>query len=84
MTRTGPRQTDPSTDTGFRAHLVSVAVVAGIVAALLVAGLLGAPLVAVLLVGLLLVCPLLMWAPFRFEERSRDRAHESFRRAGHT
>jgi hypothetical protein len=39
---------------------------------LLVAFVLGAPLVSVLLIGLLLLCPLLLWIPFRFERRSLD------------
>lgn len=33
---------------------------------------LGAPLVSILVVGLLLLCPLLLWVPFRFEGRSLD------------
>jgi hypothetical protein len=37
---------------------------------LVVAVLFGAPLVSILLAGLLLLCPLLMWAPFRSRERS--------------
>ena len=40
--------------------------------ALVVAVLLGAPLVSVLLAGLLLLCPLLMWAPIRYQDRSFD------------
>lgn len=31
---------------------------------------LDAPLVSFLLAGLLLLCPLLMWVPFHFEQRS--------------
>ena len=31
---------------------------------------LGAPLVSILLAGLLLLCPLLMWAPLRYQRRS--------------
>jgi len=34
-------------------------------AGLVAATFLGAPLVSILLVGLLLLCPLLMWVPFR-------------------
>lgn len=45
-----------------------VAAVIGLVAAVI----LGAPLVSILLVGLLLLCPLLLWVPFRFERRSLD------------
>lgn len=30
----------------------------------------GAPLVSILLVGILLLCPLLLWVPFRFQRRS--------------
>lgn len=37
---------------------------------LVVAVFLGAPLVSILLAGLLLLCPLLLWAPFRFQNRS--------------
>jgi hypothetical protein len=36
-----------------------------VAATVLVAVALGAPLVSILLVGLVLLCPLLMWAPFR-------------------
>lgn len=39
---------------------------------LVVAILVGAPLVSVLLAGLLLVCPLLLWKPFRSERRGLD------------
>lgn len=38
----------------------------GLVAAVL----LGAPLVSILLAGVLLLCPLLMWAPLRYQDRS--------------
>ncbi len=41
---------------------------------LVVAILMGAPLVSILIVGLLLLCPLLMWVPFRFEQEARDRS----------
>lgn len=49
--------------------------VAGAVAALALAGLvaaigLGAPLISILIIGLLLLCPLLLWVPFRLERRS--------------
>ena len=37
---------------------------------LVVAVLLGAPLVSILLAGLLLLCPLLVWAPLRYQNRS--------------
>lgn len=50
-------------------------------AGLVVAILLGAPLVSILLVGLLLLCPLLLWVPFRFELRSRDDLDRSAREA---
>jgi hypothetical protein len=45
-------------------------------AVMLVALALDAPFVSILLVGLVLVCPLLMWAPFRVQQaslRSLDR-----------
>ena len=42
---------------------------------LVVAVLLGAPLVSILLAGLLLLCPLLLWAPFRCQARSLDSLH---------
>ncbi len=35
---------------------------------LLIAVAFGAPLVSILLVGLLLLCPLLLWAPFRIQQ----------------
>lgn len=85
MTRNGKTpQGRQSLRKGLRAHATAY-VVLGIIGSLLVAvGVLGAPLVSVLLIGLLLLCPLLMWVPFRFEEESRERAQESFRRARHT
>lgn len=47
-------------------------------------GLLGAvavaaTLVSILLVGLLLLCPLLMWVPFRLSEEDRERAASQWR-----
>ncbi len=48
-------------------------------AGLLVAVVLGATLVSILLVGLLLLCPLLMWVPFRLPEQDRDRAVSAWR-----
>ena len=42
---------------------------------LVVAVLLGAPLVSILLAGLLLLCPLLLWAPFRYQDRSVGALH---------
>ena len=65
------RETRPaSTGSAFRrAALVLMSLAAlGLVAALL----LGAPLVSVFLIGLLLLCPLLMWVPFRFERRALE------------
>ncbi len=47
---------------------------------LVVAVFLGAPLVSILLAGLLLLCPLLMWAPFRYQERSLGGLHPESRR----
>jgi hypothetical protein len=43
---------------------------------LVVAVLLGAPLVSILLAGLLLLCPLLLWAPFRYQNRSLGALHQ--------
>lgn len=51
---------------------VAWGLVATAVAGLVTALVLGAPLVSILLVGLLLLCPLLLWVPFRFERRSLD------------
>lgn len=48
-------------------------------AGLVVAAFLGAPLVSVLLAGLLLLCPLLMWVPYRFD---RDAMGSARRRPG--
>lgn len=42
---------------------------------LVVAVLLGAPLVSILLAGLLLLCPLLLWAPFHYQDRSLSSLH---------
>ena len=53
-----------------------VAAAVGLVASTL----LGAPLVSVLLVGLLLLCPLLMWVPFRYEDRALDETGRTERR----
>lgn len=39
---------------------------------LVIAVLLGAPLISVLLAGVLLLCPLLLWAPLRYHDRSLD------------
>lgn len=47
---------------------------------LVVAVLLGAPLVSILLAGLLLLCPLLLWAPFRYQDRSLGALHPGSRR----
>jgi len=62
----GPRKGSGASRTAVWG-LVAVAG-AGLVAALV----LGAPLVSILLVGLLLLCPLLLWVPFRFERRPLD------------
>ena len=43
---------------------------------LVVAVVLGAPLVSILLAGLLLLCPLLLWAPFRYQNRSLGAPHQ--------
>jgi len=45
--------------------------------ALVAAILLGAPLVSIFIVGLLLLCPLLMWVPFRYEQRTLERTDPS-------
>lgn len=47
---------------------------------LVLATVLGAPLVSILLVGLLLLCPLLMWVPFRYEDRALDEPRRTERR----
>ncbi len=70
-----PRRSD---DTARRATCAVMLLAA---AGLVVAILLGAPLVSILLVGLLLLCPLLLWVPFRFELRSRDDLERSARGA---
>ena len=57
-----------------RARRLACAAMVAAAAGLLAAAALGAPLVSVLLIGILLLCPLLMWAPFRFEQRSQERA----------
>ncbi len=44
-------------------------IAAGALVGLMVAG---APLFSILLLGLLLICPLLLWVPFRYEQRSKD------------
>lgn len=54
----------------IRRATVVLAVAAGV--GLVASALLGAPLVSILLVGLLLICPLLLWVPFRFERRALD------------
>jgi hypothetical protein len=46
-------------------------------AGLVVAALFGAPLISILIAGLPLLCPLLMWVPFRFERRARDASERS-------
>lgn len=56
--------------------------VMGLAAVGLFIGLLvGAPLVSILLAGLLLLCPLLLWMPFRFERRALDRIEPTSREA---
>jgi len=48
-------------------------------AGLLVAVAFGATLVSILLVGLLLLCPLLMWVPFRLSDKDRERTVSEWR-----
>lgn len=55
------------TSTGWR---VACGVMTLAAAGVVVTVLLGAPLVSILLAGLLLLCPLLMWAPLRYQNRS--------------
>ena len=59
--------------TALRAHVMVFGLVLVVSAGLLDVGVLVAPLGSVLLIGILLLCPLLMWVPFRFEQRARDR-----------
>ena len=59
-----------------RATLVSWRIACGLMTfaalGLVAAVFLGAPLVSILLAGLLLLCPLLLWAPSRYQPRSLD------------
>ncbi len=54
-------------------RVVTCAVMVLAAAGLVVAVFLGAPLVSILLVGLLLLCPLLMWVPYRYERDAQER-----------
>lgn len=73
MTRSQEAAGGPRTGrTALRGHMAAYGVVAIISSGLFAAGMLGAPLVAILLIGLLLLCPLLMWVPFRFEKKTRE------------
>ena len=68
-TRQQARGRDAGRVKSLAPHLLACAFMTIAALGLVVAVLLGAPLVSILLVGLLLVCPLLMWVPFRFQER---------------
>lgn len=57
------RSTSKRGDSGLRTVACILMVTAAV--GLLSAFALGAPLVSILLAGVLLLCPLLMWAPFR-------------------
>ena len=73
MTRTPEAAGGPRTARrALRQHVAAYGVVVIISSGLFAAGMLGAPLVAILLTGLLLLCPLLMWVPFRFEKKTRE------------
>ena len=54
-----------------RWHVAASATVAVATAGFLASSMLDAPLVSILVIGLLLVCPLLMWVPFRLERGPR-------------
>lgn len=56
-------------------RLAAFAIIGIAAVGFLTASLFDAPLVSVLLLGLLLVCPLMMWAPFRRERVSRRHPH---------
>jgi hypothetical protein len=56
-------------------RLAAFVIIGGVTVGSLAASLFDAPLVSILLLGLLLVCPLLMWAPFRRERASRRHPH---------
>ncbi len=64
------------------AHRVACGLMAAAAVGLITAAVLGAPLVSVLLAGLLLVCPMLMWVPFRYERSALDGSARGNRRDG--
>lgn len=71
MTRTTTRarseRAERAASAGLRPAYGVMTLAAG---GLVVAVLLGTPLVSMLLAGLLLLCPLLLWGPFRYQTRS--------------
>jgi len=73
---TAPSKAARSWSAGHRVACVFMVLA---VAGLLVAVALGATLVSILLVGLLLLCPLLMWVPFRLSEEDRDQIESLWR-----
>lgn len=66
------RSTPKGSESGSRTAACVLMATAAV--GLLSAFALGAPLVSILLAGVLLLCPLLMWAPFRVpSDAGRDR-----------
>lgn len=56
-------------------RLAAFAIIGVATVGFLAASLFDAPLVSILLLGLVLVCPLMMWVPFRRERASRQHPH---------
>lgn len=62
---------------GARGRHVACALMIAAVISSIGAATLGASLFSILLVGLLLLCPLLMWTPLRYQDRSLARAERT-------